>query len=179
MATFGHPDRRRGFALGRFAARTLLAERLGCAPGEVPLNVAEGGAPLVRDTPLHVSISHAGKGAGIRAAAAVGPRPIGVDLEAIVPRRSDLHARILQPEEQGLRATLPYDANTSQLLLWSLKEAVLKGLRTGFRRPARSIRLLVVADGRAEAEAGEGGRWALLYERRGDFWLTVAVLDAQ
>lgn len=177
MRTFGHPDRRRAFALGRAAARTLLSERLGVSPLDVPLHVAQDGAPDLLGTALNVTITHAGRGDEILAAAAIGDRPLGIDLEAIVPRRSDLHERILQPAERAAFEALPYDANTSQLLMWSMKEAVLKGLRTGFRRPARSIYLSSIQDGRAVASLPDGPSWAVRYARHGDFWLCLAFLE--
>jgi 4'-phosphopantetheinyl transferase len=177
LDTFRLPDRRLGFALGRTAARSLLAERLGCAPREVPLALADGGAPVVAGHPLYVSISHAGRGAETLAAAAVAACPVGLDLEWIRPLRPDLYRRILAPGEYALLDALPLSHDEAQALLWSLKEAVLKGLQTGFRRAAPSVRLSGVGDGHARADAGGGSTWALRYGRRGDFWVAVALAD--
>lgn len=177
LATFGHPDRRLGFVLGRTAARELLAERLGCAPADVPLVVAPSGAPVVAGDDLHVSIAHAGRGAESLAAAAVAPRRLGLDLERIQPRRADLYQRILRPEEYALLDRLPLDHDAAQTLLWSLKEAVLKGLHTGLRRSTRSIHLVSLGDGRAQADAGDGSHWALHYGRRGGCWVSVALAE--
>jgi len=178
LATFAHPDRRLGFALGRTAARRLLAERLGCPPEAVPLALAASGAPVVSGHPLHVSIAHAGRGADTLAAAVAAARPVGLDLERITPRRPDLYRRILRPDEHALLDALPLGHDEAQTLLWSLKEAVLKGLHTGLRRAARTVHLQDVRDGAAVADAGEGSVWVLRYGRRGAFWVVVALADA-
>lgn len=171
-AAFGHPDRRRGFALGRTAARRAAAAATGLDPAAVRLVVAPDGAPELPGAGLHLSIAHAGKAAQHLAIAAVAPVVVGVDAERVRPVRPDLYTRILAPSEHALLGTFGPDPDAAQLLAWSLKEAVLKGLRTGFRRPARSVRLLEAAGGHGVAEAD--GRWALRYARHGAFWLAVA-----
>lgn len=175
LASFAYADRRLGFALGRTAARLLLAERLGCDPRAVPLALADGGAPLVEGHPLYVSISHAGRGPETLAAAAVAERPVGLDIEWIRPLHPNLYRRILAPDEYALLDALPLGHDEAQALLWSLKEAVLKGLQTGFRRSALSVHLADVGDGRARADAGGGSTWTLGYGRRGGFWVAVAL----
>jgi 4'-phosphopantetheinyl transferase len=177
LDTFTLPDRRLGFALGRAAARGLLAERLGCAPQAAPLALAEGGAPVVAGHPLYVSIAHAGRGPETLAAAALAERPVGLDLEWIRPLRPDLYRRILAPDEHVLLHALALGHDEAQALLWTLKEAVLKGLQTGFRRSPQSVRLTDVGAGRAVAHAGDGSAWALRYGRHGGFWVALA-LDA-
>ncbi|MCH7637985.1 MAG: 4'-phosphopantetheinyl transferase superfamily protein [Bacteroidetes bacterium] len=177
MESFGHADRRRGFAFGRIAARSLLAERLDVAPVDVPLAVASDDGLFVEGHPIHVSISHAGHAAHGQSIAVIADRPIGVDLEEIVPRRDDLYRRILHPDEYSLLETLGLDHNEAQILLWSLKEAVLKGLRTGFRRSAQTVRLDDLSDGKGHAHMDDGPSWNLRYTRREDFWITLAFLD--
>ncbi len=177
MESFGYLDRRRGFAFGRIAARCLLAERLDIAPVEVPLAVASDGGVVVEGHPIHVSISHAGHGASAQSIAVIAERPIGVDLEEIVPRRDDLYRRILHPDEYGLLETLGLGHNEATVLLFSLKEAVLKGLRTGFRRSAQSVRLDDLSDGTGHAHLDDGPSWNLRYTCREGFWITLAFLD--
>ena len=174
MRSFGREDRQRSFILGRTAARTLLAERLGCAPSEVPIEIIADGALDVPGHLLRVSIAHTGKARDTLALAAIGERPVGVDLERIQPRLPTLYTRILHPNEYPLLDALGLDHNTAQVLLWSLKEAVLKGLQTGFQRAAQSVRLSSLVEGQAHADSGDGQHWRLRYTRRGDVWVTVA-----
>lgn len=172
---FGHEKRRRTFALGRATARTLLAERLGVAAPDVPLRVAADGAPEVEGPPLHVSIAHAATSERTLAVAAVGGRPLGVDLEPIRPRRPDLYRFILHPDEYDLLERLPLDHDVAQVLLWTLKEATLKALRTGFRLSPKKLRLTVVPERQSAAVEVEGREgWMLRYEERNGCYLAVA-----
>lgn len=176
LAGFAHPDRRRTFALGRFAARSLLAERLGHAAALAPLVVAPGGAPGVAGHALFVSIAHAGRGEEAAAAAAVAERPVGVDLERAAPRHAGLLDRLLTPREAGLPGALDAGEAEAASLVWALKESVLKGLGTGLRRGAKSV--VVAPDGPGAARADDGDApWSVRYARRGPFWLAVAWRD--
>lgn len=178
---FGSDDRRRHFALGRVALRTLAAERLGVAPGIVPLHVAADGA--VELDGRHVSISHGGAGDAAVGLAALAGRPVGVDVEPIRERRADLWTRILRPDERPSLDALGGPSDEAHTLLWSMKEAVLKGQRTGLRAGARSVRLTLAAGtslaaGEASAASDRSGAWTLRYLRRGDLWLVLAVAAA-
>jgi 4'-phosphopantetheinyl transferase len=174
---FGSADRRRQFALGRTAARTLAADRLGATPESVALAVAADGAPTVPGA--HLSIAHTGRGGSVTAAAALADAPVGVDLERVAERRPDLWRRILRDDERTLLDALGGPTDDAQTLLWTLKEAVLKAQRTGFRAGGRSVRLLLDADGTpprrglATAASGAGG-WRVAFGREGDLWLAVA-----
>lgn len=179
LAGFTHPDRRHGFVLGRAAARGLLADRLGVAPEAVPLIVATDGAPVVDGVPgLCVSIAHAGRGARLLAAAAAAPCAVGVDVEPIQARRPDLWRRILRADEHALLDALGGPTDRVQTLLWSLKEAVLKGQRTGLRAGARSVRLSLDAGGETGAAVADAsGAWRLAWTDVGGLWVSVAWAD--
>ncbi|MDT0632339.1 4'-phosphopantetheinyl transferase family protein [Rubrivirga litoralis] len=192
-AAFGSADRRLRFALGREALRRLAAGRLGCAPPDVPLVVGPDGAPrldlsrldLAHDgappaPPAFVSIAHAGRGGAAVGAAALADRPVGVDVEAVAPRHPALWRRMLRDDELGALDALGGPTDEAQTLLWSMKEAVLKGQRTGLRAGARSVRLTLdrpapaAASGAARAWAEASGPWRLRYGRVGGLWLVVA-----
>ena len=175
---FASSDRQRQFALGRTAVRSLAAARLGCAPRAVPLSVGADGAPEVEGA--FVSIAHAGRGARAVGAAVLAGRPVGIDLEAVRPRHPDLWRRVLSDDERPALDALGGPTDEAQTLLWALKEAVLKGQRTGLRAGARSVHLSLDADGApperggATAESRLSGRWRLRYGRVGGLWLAVA-----
>ncbi len=137
LATFTHAGRRQSFVLGRAAARTLLAECLGVAPPQVPLRVADDGGVDVDGAAVKLSIAHSGE----HAVAAVAPRLIGIDLERIAPRHEALPRFLLHPDEYAAFEALPLDRTRSVILCWTLKEATLKALRTGFRRSPKKLRL--------------------------------------
>lgn len=172
-AAFGSEKRRREFALGRMTARALLAERLGLDESAVPLRIAADGAPEV-DAPLHVSIAHASTAERSIAVAAAAPHAVGADIELIRPRRPDLYRFLLHPDDFGLLDALPHEHDAAQVLLWTLKEAVLKARRSGFRTSPKAIRLAIESGSdTAEARLGDE-RWALRYARRDGCFVAVA-----
>lgn len=174
-AAFGSAKRRREFALGRSTARALLAEHLALAEPDVPLRIGEDGAPEVEGTDLRLSIAHASTAERSFAAAAVAPHPVGVDLEVIRPRRPDLYRFVLHPDEYGLLDTLPHGHDAAQVLLWTLKEAALKAMRTGFRCSPKKLRLTVEPGRRAGGvRVEDGGTWALRYAEGDGFFVAVA-----
>lgn len=173
LAGFGSEKRCRAFALGRATARSLVAERLGIAPAAVPLRVAADGAPEVDGADLSLSLSHVATETQTLAAVALAERRVGVDLELIRPRRPDLYRFLLAPEDYGVLDGLgPHDE--AQVLVWTVKEAVLKALRTGFRLSPKKLRLDVPETGRAVIMVEGGTAWEVRFERREGCFLAVA-----
>ena len=177
QAGFGDADRRAHFALGRLALRRAAAEQTGRAPDAVAVTVGADGAPEVDG--VHASISHGGAGADAVGFAAVAGRPVGVDVEPIRARRPDLWRRILRDHERATLDAAGGPSDRAHTLLWSIKEAVLKGQRTGLRAGARSVRVLPFAAdrdaGALQAWSEHSGDWSVRYTLRGDLWLVVAV----
>jgi enterobactin synthetase component D len=132
-----HPDERRhAEGLGPVRRISWIGGRLGLrgALDDIPARVAEPilatprGAPRL---PAEVvgSISHKeGLAVGLAARAAGGWR-IGIDLERLTARRSDIARRVLRPEE---RARLPPPSEPRRALeilaAFSAKEAIYKAL---------------------------------------------------
>ncbi|MEO0558430.1 MAG: 4'-phosphopantetheinyl transferase superfamily protein [Bacteroidota bacterium] len=179
VETFGSAERRRQFVLGRLAVRRLVAAQHDVPEAKVPIELGSDGAPTVRGG--FVSIAHGGTGFDAIGMAAFAHQPVGVDVEIIRERHPRLADRILRPDEAHLKAVLRMEQTSGVPLVWSLKEAVLKGQRTGLRAGARSVRIaeIDIASSRARAESDVSGPWRLTYERRGDLWLTVALAEAQ
>ncbi|HEX8297767.1 MAG TPA: 4'-phosphopantetheinyl transferase superfamily protein [Rubricoccaceae bacterium] len=180
MEGFSHADRRLAFALGRTAARDLLARATGEMPAYVRLDIAADGAPVAPEH--YVSIAHTGRGAAVLGVAAVASVPVGIDAEVVAVRRPDLWKRLLAPTEYDVLNALGGPTDGTQTLLWALKEAVLKGQRTGFRAGARSI-VLSVPEGTAEeghvrAVADQSGAWEVAYAHLGSAVVTVAWQEA-
>ncbi|MEF8939339.1 MAG: 4'-phosphopantetheinyl transferase superfamily protein, partial [Salinivenus sp.] len=149
IESFGARSRRREFLAGRAAARQLLASRLSTSPEAVPLRRhADGGVDVDADA-WHVSIAHSGP----HALAACAPHPVGVDLEQIQPRDPGIADFLFRPEDRGLVERLPYAFDAALILCWTLKEAVLKARRSGFRTSPKALRLAV--DPEAETAAVE------------------------
>ncbi|MDE0060855.1 MAG: 4'-phosphopantetheinyl transferase superfamily protein [Defluviicoccus sp.] len=127
---------RREFALCRAALRVCLAERLGCADRQLSFDRLEHGKPVARVAGRPVdaafNVSHSGRHGLI---AFAGRGSLGVDVEE----------RVAQRDLLGI-GRLVYGAAERRLLgdawgrervhlfyrLWSMKEALIKALGTGF-----------------------------------------------
>ena len=169
--SFRAEKRQHEFTLGRAAARTLLSERLGVAPRDVPLSVAEDGGLVVTGSDLHVSISHTAR----QAVAAVGNRPVGIDLEAIKDLRSDIRRFIFHEADYELFAELPLAPTRAQILAWALKEAALKARRSGLRFSPRRMRMeLSLADRTAVLHEDTGASWLASFKEVDGLYLAVA-----
>ena len=102
-------DKRLLSLCGDGIAREMLAQKLGCAPAEIPFTYTEAGKPLTDGA--FFSVSHSGD----VVACAVSDRAVGVDLEKLRPVPSRL-GRALDCEE----------AAETFWQLWTRREAALK-----------------------------------------------------
>lgn len=130
LARTRHPQAREHFRRGRLTARSLLAMTLGCHPREVAITATADGKPEVAGA--YFNVSHT---AGL-VAVAVGPVPVGIDVEAADPRRdvAGLVHRFFAAEEREQFATLPEPLRMPAFLRgWTCKEALLKGIGSGVR----------------------------------------------
>ena len=130
------PEVRRRFSLCRAALRAILCARLDCRNEELSFDVSSHGKPfaVVRGvrSAVNFNVSHSGRH-GLIALASEGR--VGVDVEERAPKRSleTLIEAAMGPEEQAELAALR-GADKLRLFyrLWTLKEALIKALGTGF-----------------------------------------------
>ncbi|MEM6646712.1 MAG: 4'-phosphopantetheinyl transferase superfamily protein [Bacteroidota bacterium] len=164
IGTFGSEKRQREHLLGRVALRQLVSDHTGMAPREVKLRVARGGWVEVDVSPCWLSVSHS----GTHAFAALATHPVGVDIEVRRTVRDDLHRFLLHRDEYWF---LNYweDArggngsySDTLVRLWSIKEAVLKARRTGFRMSPKKIRLKTLSAIDAQLVVGQE-QWTVAY----------------
>ena len=134
---FRHEGRRRQYTLCRGALRAVLCGRLGCGNDELSFRESERGKPhaLLRGAPAPVSfnISHSG-GHGLLAVAPEGR--IGVDVEERALQRDlgALASAVFTPDEQAELAEAGGFRRTRLFYrLWTIKEALIKALGTGFQ----------------------------------------------
>ena len=120
---------------GRAAFSVLSRRTLGSLH---TLGVSDGGAPFIQDSPLQVSITHAGD----YAAAAISLDPswrIGIDMERIrnFPGRESF-LKVAFPEDD----TIGTKSDEEIMELWTLKEAFLKIIRKGFAENLGQVKIL-------------------------------------
>jgi len=173
--SFGSPKRVRQFVAGRVAARHLLADFLAVDPRSVSLKVRPDGSVDVGEdgAGLALSIAHSGSVAAV----AARNGPIGVDVEHIRPRRADLFRFVLAAEEYPLLDAMPVERNEAVILCWSIKEAVLKGRRSGLRMSPKRLRLSIDFDGGMASVLSPDGEWSVGFVRVRDYVVSVAWTD--
>lgn len=149
-ATLRQAADRRRFSGARVGLRTVLAQRLGCAPSALRFRTGSHGKPYVEAPGTAAfNVAHAGDYAWIALAEAGGE--VGVDIERIDPALGlaamrELAAHCLTPRECAWLASLPAHAwPSSFFLLWTAKEALLKALGLGIADHLQHVS--VVADG--------------------------------
>ncbi len=129
------------FLAGRVALKTAL-QRCGSSTARDPagLGVAndpEGRPRFVEWPRLHCSLAHsAGWGVGVVAAA-----PVGIDIERQRPRSSELLRYVADDAERTEAADDGGDDAGKIARIWTLKEAVLKGIGVGLAIPPRKVKL--------------------------------------
>lgn len=139
---YRHDRPRREFALCRAALRSLLCGRLGCANARLAFGASELGKPfgLVDGlaAPVSFSVSHGG-GHGLVALAPRGR--LGVDVEDRAARVDidGVGETVFGPGERAeFAAARGEEKRRMFFTLWTLKEALIKALGTGFSlNPAR------------------------------------------
>ncbi|MDD9999784.1 MAG: 4'-phosphopantetheinyl transferase superfamily protein [Rhodospirillaceae bacterium] len=127
---------RRRFALCRAALRINLCDRLGCSNRELSFGYLEHGKPFakINGVPSSASfnVSHSGRHGLIGFTKQEG---LGVDLELRAPGRDfdGIGSSVYGPRERrALSAAAGSDKEHLFYRFWSLKEALIKALGTGF-----------------------------------------------
>ena len=117
----GEDDRKRTVA-GELLARRVLAQRLGCGEGEVPLRWDDTGKPAVDAGGVYVSVSHSGPYA-VCAAADV---PVGVDVEVVRSADEKFMRRVCSEAEMAY-IRVGDDGDCARFWeIWTAKESLFK-----------------------------------------------------
>lgn len=135
LATLTFERRRNSYLLGRYAAKVALgalvpgvaSTALAIRPGVFEFPVVTGIANV------QVSISHAGEWGA--AMAFPEAHPMAVDLELIAADRAEVIQSQLTAAEKARLGAGPLDGVTELTLLWTVKEAMAKVIRTGMMTP--------------------------------------------
>ena len=129
---------RRQFALCRAALRIHLCKRLGCSNEDPSFGQLEHGKPFIREggvaSDANFNVSHRGEHGLIGFAAGAGAT-LEVDMEVCAAGRDfdGIGDRVYGPRERGVLSGMAGEAKTALFnRLWTLKEAFIEALRTGF-----------------------------------------------
>jgi 4'-phosphopantetheinyl transferase len=148
------------FAVGRGWLRRLLADILGTAPADVPLDYIPGKPRLEGHTGPCFNVSHAGDVVVV----ALSDREVGVDIErggdcAVLDAAA---VACTASERAALDVVSSADRADAFLRLWTAKEAYLKATGTGLAVPPDRVGLGPASGGASPViVAGEPGppRW--------------------
>src|SRR5690625_1699632 len=112
---------------------------------------------------------------GILGAAVLARRAVGLDVERTRTPHPRLRDRILSERERDEAARLPIPPDETSLLYWTLKEAVLKGRRTGLRQSTRSVELSIdYHERRAIANLDNGATWEAVFSASDGYLMSIA-----
>ncbi len=133
-------EKRKEFILSRLHIRAFVKE---CAflPDHTEIGFDAAGKPELQGAyGAHISWSRSGPWLAIAISAAA---PVGIDVERVrdlnMPPMVDM---ICAPQEAALMQAIPDDQKRESFFrLWTLKEAILKCIGTGFQSRAKDINL--------------------------------------
>lgn len=128
-------DRRRSIVT-RSALRTILGQALNADPREVPIVLGDNDKPRLASGALHFNATHSGDLAAI----AIAETEVGVDAEVIRPMRDAIAIaeRFFSPEEVT-RLKGAGDVDAEFFRIWTMKEAIVKGIGSGITAPLQSF----------------------------------------
>lgn len=149
------PDQRAAFVVARVMLRRVLGERLGLAPGDVPLvarctvcGKPHGQVHVEGIEGLWVSVT---RSSGVLAVALTDAGPVGVDVESVASVHAAPVADVaLSPGEQlQVEGLAPAERPDAIAAAWVRKEAALKALGTGLRRSPSDLEMVPLVGGAA------------------------------
>lgn len=172
LGQISNKKRRLEYIAGRLVARELAGEALRCKPEDVDLRIHEDGALFLHNVSYGISLAHTHNGV---CAAIARQDEVGIDIETIQPRDEGLHRFFLHPDEYELLEALPFGRHESLILCWTLKEATLKGMKTGFRCSPKKLRLSIDVDKQtARIDIQDQNPWIAHFEKRDECYLSLA-----
>ena len=127
----------RGFLARRAFARATIAQHGSLLADGIDIRIAQSGA-LVLAAPQGLHLSLAGR--EDFCAVALSSRPVGIDIEPVVPAvpvLTMLHSAEIQAVEQAA------DVSSAFLIRWCAKEAWFKARATGFDREPSSLEIIM------------------------------------
>lgn len=160
-------DRQRSLA-GVMLSRKMISALTGVSEGDITVLRDQCQKPFLPHLDLHFNLSHSGN----HVACAVGPVPLGIDLEQVRPVQNftAICKRVFTPAEQAaIEAGPPEDVLDRFFDYWTLKESYLKALGYGLSKPLQSFSI-EIDRGRSPQliDHSEMGPWYFKLYRLGD-----------
>lgn len=120
--------------LGDLLVRMLLVKRLGVVNDQLLPQLSDYGKPYFPDSGIHFNISHAGDWV----VCAIHDRPVGVDVEQVIPIDLSISASFFAaPEHADILKAIDRDDRFFDF--WSLKESFIKQIGKGLSQALNSF----------------------------------------
>ncbi len=144
---FVSEKRKHSYLLGRYAAKqAFLYSDLAISPSNILIIPGNFQQPIVvyPEYCPHITLAHCGEFSVCLTFPAT--HPMGIDLEEITMDKSSAIASKFSPHERYLLRTKNFYYEEGILLLWTLKEALSKALRTGLTSPFKIYEVINVQE---------------------------------
>jgi 4'-phosphopantetheinyl transferase len=141
------PRRQFSYLAGRYAAKIAVESLTGLKPPQLWIDKGVFEHPVVRGDGIRntaVSISHSGSWAF--ALAHDEAHPMGLDIELVDPNRCPAIASELTANEKGLISKISNDPAAGHVLLWTMKEALSKVIKSGMMSPFSTYSIASVTE---------------------------------
>lgn len=163
------------FCVGRVLIRTTLSQILGVKPKEIPLEMSEHGKPFctLKNAP-QFSLSHCESLLGL----AWSKTPIGLDIET---KNQAFNAEwgelvISEMEERAIQSLPESEQAGERIKRFTLKEAYLKMLGTGFMTDPKKIQLISHNTEIWEAHSPQHMQGKLLLHSQSPDWIIAIAI---
>jgi 4'-phosphopantetheinyl transferase len=121
ISRFKNDDDKKRSICAEMLAKREIAKRYGILPCNVILDAEENGKPYAKNLDIHFSLSHSGD----YAVCALGEKPIGIDIQKIVPYNEKTAKKVCSQSELEI-VEKSDDKSAEFIKLWTKKEAVMK-----------------------------------------------------
>lgn len=121
ISRFKNADDKKRSICAEMLAKRGIAKRFGIEPCYVILDTLENGKPYCKNLSVYLSLSHSGE----YAVCALGDRPIGIDIQKIVPHNEKTAKKVCSENELEI-IEKSIDKSAEFIKIWTQKEAVMK-----------------------------------------------------
>ncbi len=165
----------RRILLGDLLIRSIACRNLKVRNDEIQFQISRYGKPYLEGVDDYCfNLSHSGRwviGAADR-------RPVGVDVEEIVPIELDVARHYFSAAEFAYISNQPESLRTAAFYdIWTLKESYIKALGCGLSKDLNSFTINITPDGKAVVSESPGEVFLRQYEIDEKYRLSVCAFN--
>jgi len=150
----------------------MISEKLNKSETEFTTQKYEKPIAIAGGKPVSVSFSHTQQAV---CAAISNFWVVGIDMESTGRQVSDRLAKRMKHEKE----TFKFYDNYPIMQIWTMKEAALKAIGTGLRKPMNSVRLEAITDYLFNVEFYNGTTANICSLNYADQWLSICYISSK